>query len=273
MAAAETVVETAHITDMRRRADYILNPVEVESVLQRYAAALEEYFGEENAQALISASRILRTDAGADTVLYGDGTYRALPEGGTALLELTRFTESGVFDPEDYPTVDNSYLVVLQGAGGGGAMGNSGAIPFGGDAGGYAVVRVLPHISGPFTVTIGIGGAGIYGYSSSDLRDGNDGGDTSFGPFCVKGGKGGVRGTNTVPEARTYGAYTAEVGTSGSTGSGGSSMFGVGGANNAVREMDAGSGGIGAGGGAQSAYMGCSGAGGNGIVIVYGCPR
>lgn len=273
VAAAETVVESAHITDRRPRADYILNPVEVEAAVAKYAAALEDYFGEENAEALLSASRILRTDAGAKNVLYGDGTYRPLPEGGTALVELARFTESGVFEPSDYPTVDNSYVVVLQGAGGGGAFAYSTNNPQGGNAGGYAVVRVLPHISGPYTVTVGAGGAGVIGFTQSEYSAGNDGGDTTFGPFCAKGGKGGVYGSTEAPAAITYGVYTAGVGTSGATGAGGSSMFGTGGANNVGGKLDAGNGGIGAGGGAQSDFKYYSGAGGDGIVIVYGCPK
>ncbi len=273
VAAGETVIEAAHITDLRPRADYILNPKDVDAAIAEYAAALETYFGEENAETLISASRILRTDAGANTVLYGDGTYRPLPEGGAAMVELCRFTSSGTFDPAAYPTVDNSYLVVLQGAGGSGAFGSQGRYVRGGDAGGYAVLRLMPHMTGPYAVRIGVGGAGVTGASMSDYKNGNPGGDTSFGLFSVRGGAGGTIDQSVFPAGITYGVYTSAVGTIGIGGRGASSYFAAGPKNSMNLQQNAENGGIGAGGAAQSSLNYYSGAGGNGIVIVYGCPR
>ena len=272
VSAGETVVEAAHITDLRPRADYILNPKDVEAAVAEYAAALEAYFGAENAEALISASRILRTDAGADTVLHGDGVYRALPALGTAMTELCRFTASGTFDPADYPTVDGAYTVVLQGAGGSGAVGAESSIARGGDAGGYAVVQVMPHLSAPFAVTVGVGGKGVIAASAAEYRGGNPGGDTSFGPFRVRGGAGGTLGITTFPPGFTYGAYTSEVGSIGMTGRAGGSLFSPAVRNNGYEQKDAADGGIGAGGAAQAFVGYYSGNGGDGIVIVYGCP-
>lgn len=175
--------------------------------------------------------------------------------------ELVRFTESGTFRPADYPSLDDLYIIVLQGAGG------SGYVNQGGGAGGYAVVKTVLSEEA-YTVTIGAGGAGRYvGGNYDNIYSGYRGGSTAFGPFVVPGGLGGESDAEPV----TVGAFQAEVGTSEK---GGDSFFGVGGARVAANTGNGNPGGIGAGGGACPVpYSGrsyYSGAGGDGLVIVYG---
>ncbi len=251
------------LTDERPRADYILNPIEVEAALARYEAALSEYFDGADAAAIVAASQVLRTDGAAEDVLCGDGVYRALPDSATPLVELCRFTESGTFVPADYPAKDSFYTVVLQGAGGSGGRGTG---CYGGQSGGYTVVQAI--LTGEsYPVTVGVGGEARYGISANSAGRGNDGGETSFGPFTVPGGAGGY---NSKASALTVGVYTASAGTNGVNGTGGDSLFGAGGANSNTGNGYPG--GLGAGGGAglysSASY---SGAGGDGVVIVLGC--
>ncbi len=272
--AGESVIESAHITDRRVRADYILNRVEVEAVLEEYRAAICEYFDGEDAARIIEASKIFRKDAGADTVLTGDGEYH--PAAGR-LVELVRFTEDGTFSPAAYPSVGSLYTVVIQGAGGAGGWANIYDI-CGGCAGAAYTVSNLPlDAEKTYAVTVGKGGAGATSAFYTDALPGTDGGASSFDGFFVPGGKGGQRkdyldaGTVTM-EAAKAGIYTASVGTCGSGGGGADSLLGCGGAN-APEGGDpsvVSPSGYGAGGGACAIVNAPSGDGGDGIVIVYG---
>ena len=243
VAAAETVIESAHITDRRIKADYILNKLDIEETLARYETALEKYFGEADAAALAEAAAVIQTDAGADMVLCGDGTYRSAILDGDKKTELVRFTVSGVFSAADYPTQNGLYDIVLQGGGGSGAVASEENQSTGGGA---------------------AKSADSFGY-------GLDGGSTSFGPFTVPGGAGGVYGDK-VQESVSVGSFTAEAGTAGSGGHGGDSLFAAGGMNN--YSGVGGNGSLGSGGGAGYKLLGSStsGAGGGGVVILYGVP-
>ncbi len=258
----QTEIPADTLTDERVQADYVLNPKEVAAAIEEYKAALSAYFDGEDADTLADAAKILKKDKGGSTVLCGDGVYRPLPASGRPMTELCRFTESGTFYPADYPTEGGLYTLVLQGGGGGGGRGTAHR---GGSSGGYAVLEtLLPGDSYP--VTVGKGGAARYGVSNSSNANGNDGAETVFGPFRVPGGAGGKNGSVT---PATVGLYTCTVGTDGPSGQGGSSLFGEGGKNSSTG--NAFPGGIGAGGGACSySSGGSSGAGGDGIVIVYG---
>lgn len=198
---------------------------------------------------------------GLDEADTPDDAFQAIHGllGSKDLVELVRFTTDGTFNPASYPTTDGLYTVVLQGAGGSGANHLPG---YGGGAGAVAVIANLPLLSGIVPVTVGKGGVGVR-YTGDAYYDGNDGGGTSFGGFFVPGGKGGPY--SDAPTPVTAGIFTANVGTKSA---GGDSFLGKGGLNST--SSNGGTGGIGAGGGAATAYGSVSGAGGDGVVIVYG---
>ena len=283
LAAGETVIETSHLTDMRQRASYILNTMDVEALLKEYKKAINGYFDTEDAAAIAEAASVVRTDRGTYEVLCGDGIYRDATTVANGRVELCRFTESGTFRPADYPTVDGRYDIVLQGGGGSGAAATqTGDVTvYGGSAGGYMTlsgVALIPDKEYP--VTVGKGGAALpkgTGNGSTSVQSaGNDGGDTSFWNYTVPGGKGGTMNTEPQPVATV--GFTSEVGTMGENGKGGDSHFARGGANGCVGfgiTRAAGDGTLGAGGGAMvkyDLYVGKTGAGGDGIVILYGTP-
>jgi len=275
VAAGAKALTPAVITDSRPRADYILNRLEVSELLAQYEAALREFFDAEDARALASAAKTVRTDAGADTVLCGDGTYRPASLDGFAYEELVRFTADGTFNPAEYPTRDGLYHVILQGGGGSGAYGTAANKSYGGEAGGFLSVSRLPLRSGVrYPVKVGAGGQGFAPETGiSIVGKGYDGGATSFAGFSVSGGRGGIYGSDTSFETPAVsGSFTHEVGTTGSSGKGGDSLFAAGGRNNMSGAGGAGA--MGSGGGAaykssnDGSYL--SGKGGDGLVIIYG---
>lgn len=114
-------------------------------------------------------------------------------------VELCRFTESGTFDPADYPTADGLYDVYIVGGGGGQRLRqgvnvswDSGDMAAGG-GGGYA--KLLKNIAVTSIVPVTVGAAGIRRRweNTTGLQgweEGSDGGDTSFGTFgTANGGK------------------------------------------------------------------------------------
>lgn len=275
VAAGESVIESAHIMDLRVRADYILNRLEVEELLEKYRTAMENYFNTEDADRLVEASKIVRGDAGAGTVLCGDGLYR---EYAGKLTELVRFTGDGTFCPADYPSVGGVYTVLIQGAGGSGGWGHDSHPVYGGCAGAtYVASNLMLDESKTYNVTIGKGGAGVTDITIHGGCAGKDGGETSFDGFTVPGGRGGQRkdqvdnGTHTMLGAQA-GVYTAAVGTLLRGGKGADSVLGKGG-QNVIDEDDLSlmiPSGSGAGGGACGIPYKYSGAGGDGAVVIYG---
>ena len=129
------------------------------------------------------------------------------------------------------------------------------------------LTAVIPHLplTGAVPVTPGKGGTGKK--LAGGASDGFAGGDTVFGNFRVPGGEGGGYSSAFVPTPATAGIFTASVGTAAA---GAPSLLGAGGVSSAVG--DGVPGGIGAGGGRTSASGCTSGAGGDGVVIVYGVP-
>ena len=272
VAAGESVIEQMHLTDKRVRADYILNRVEVDVVLAEYSRAIRDYFDGEDAARIIEASKIFRKDAGTDTVLTGSGEYH--PAAGR-LTELVRFTADGIFSPAEYPSVGGLYTVVIQGAGGSGGWGN--VFPaFGGCAGAVYTAANLPlDQTKTYSVTVGKGGEAVVGNHIHASKKGADGGPSSFDGFFVSGGVGGMLeseiGTVTM-QAAVAGLYTAPIGTLGDGGKGADSLLGRGGVN-VIESGDPSAvvpEGYGAGGGSCGVVDAPSGAGGDGVVIVYG---
>jgi hypothetical protein len=283
VAANETVIEADALTDMRPRASYILNTMDVEEVLQQYKRAITDHFDTEDAAAIARAAAFLRTDGGARQVLCGDGVYRDATAITNGRVELCRFTEDGVFKPEDYPTADGRYDIVLQGGGGGGASATQtgSVIVYGGAAGGYMCLTGLTLIPDKeYAVTVGKGGEALpegSGTGSNSVQSpGNDGGDTTFWNYTVPGGKGGP--LNSQPQPVTACGFTAEVGSEGDDGRGGDSHLAHGGRSGTAgpgNYRNAQSGALGSGGGALTkygTYIAKTGAGGDGVVIVYGIP-
>ena len=284
--ANETVIENAALTDLRPRASYILNTMDVEEVLEQYKRAITDHFDTEDAVAMAQAAALLRTDGGPRQVLCGDGVYRDATTITNGRVELCRFTESGTFKPADYPTADGRYDIVLQGGGGGGASAKQtgDVILYGGSAGGYLSLSGIVLIPDKeYSVIVGKGGAAIPGMQDEDTA-GNDGGATAFWNYSVSGGAGGPLNGDPVPV--TVCGFTPETGTASAYGKGGDSHFGTGGRNGRTgygdeltpfeeRHWNALGGGIGAGGGSMEKYgnwVNQSGAGGDGIVIIYGIP-
>ncbi|MBI2514780.1 hypothetical protein HYV91_01140 [Candidatus Wolfebacteria bacterium] len=96
------------------------------------------------------------------------------------------FTSSGTFTP---PAGVTLVWVTMVGGGGGGASGYWSNSQVGGGGGGAeSVLRFPVAVSGPVTVTIGVGGSG--GAVNGGI--GGAGTQTSFGSVSVTGGKGGV---------------------------------------------------------------------------------
>ncbi len=274
---ARTVgAETASFTDLRVRADYILNRMEVEEILDRYEAAIADFFDVQDAASLAKIANVVKTNAGAGTVLCGDGIYRAAVLDGEKKEELVRFTASGVFNPSAYPTKDGRYDVILVGGGGSGAWGSADNKSYGGEAGGVRVIAGLPLLAGSsYTVTIGAGGAGVkVTPGATPTKVGQRGSATWFAGFYAAGGQGGDYGS-TLTSAGTptqENGYTHNMGTTGASGRGGDSLLAAGGRNNMNGQGNPGS--LGSGGGAcyKSGNDGTyySGKGGDGIVIIYG---
>ena len=286
VAAGETQIENTMLTDLRPRASYILNTMDVEAVLEEYKRAITDHFSTEDAAAMAQAAAVLRTDGGSRQVLCGDGAYRDVASITSGRVELCRFTESGTFRPADYPTADGRYDIVLQGGGGSGASTHqTGAdLIYGGAAGGFLSLSGITLIPEKvYSVTVGKGGQAIASGVNTSTA-GNDGGATAFWNYSVPGGAGGPLNGEPVPV--TVCGFTSETGTASAYGKGGDSHFGMGGGNGRTgygdeltpheeRHWSAGDGGIGAGGGSMEKYgtwVNRSGAGGDGIVIIYGIP-
>ena len=274
VAAGAVSLTEADLTDERVRADYVLNRVDVDSVLARYESALSAYFGTQDAQAIARAAAVVSTDAGADAVLCGDGAYRVPSRIGPVRAELTRFTSPGdyTFDPAEHPAADGTYEFVLQGAGGSGAHGLTGSGAQGGSAGEFVRTPPIPLRPGVCAaIRVGSGGTGVY-EANGTQRGGRSGGATTLTvlgeSFRAEGGAGGgIEGNRNWPPDESPRA--------GSTVSGAPSLLADGGANytgTSVGEGIAGT--LGSGGGTSftPAYLPArrSAPGGDGAVIVYG---
>ncbi|MBR2848763.1 MAG: hypothetical protein IKL02_10945 [Kiritimatiellae bacterium] len=283
------LIETAEHSPLEREITLVVTVSNVQSVTAVIPAATSvsrEEFEEHSEDEVIHITAEEREawNNKADLDEEGKISTEYLPDlrdllGVKELVELVRFTSSGTFDPSDYPTADGLYTIVLQGAGGSG--GNT-SLHYGGSAGALNVVSNVPLPAKTFDVIVGAGGAPVYvgpdGTMADEPKEGKDGGETQFGPYYAPGGPGGVYNggyDETIePEPAEFSGFRSEVGT---LLKGGDSFFGKGGATPSSGEKgDGGAGGIGAGGGScrgNPVTLGTSyysGAGGDGLVIIYG---
>jgi hypothetical protein len=139
-------------------------------------------------------------------------------------------------------------------------------------------LTLIPDMEYP--VTVGKGGEALPRGSGNGMyvvqSPGNDGGDTSFWNYTVPGGKGGTKDEH--PQPVNLSGFSVDVGSIGENGKGGDSHFARGGksgrASYSITRV-AENGYMGSGGGSVTKYdlyVGPSGAGGDGVVIIYGIP-
>ncbi len=181
---------------------------------------------------------------------------------GVRLLDEQTFAVSTTYTP---PAGAKFYVVEAQAAGGGGGAGRRNASAGngyggGGGAGGALSRHVITVAESPgaVTVTIGAGGTGATGRSTTgDGNNAANGGTSRFGPLYFIGGRGGAGGTTT---AGAGGPATGWHQFQPATGTGGASDLGNG--ISGTRGMGA-AGGGGGGGGSTSTVNGLGGNGGS----------
>lgn len=209
---------------------------------------------------------------------------------------------AGVLDPSSFNGVTNTYSnagsftvtvpsnsswtavnmrFTLQGAGGGGGGAHSSRSPAAGGGGGAgaAVTVTIANVTpgATYTLVIGTGGSGAYGYAN-----GGNGGNTTFAGYSATGGTGGGGADSGAQYPLPYGAGGSIGGQNGSVygtpygGAGGSSAYGAGGAASVSPNpygVNGNAGGSGAGGSGAVAvhtdnYWVTGGNGGNGYAII-----
>jgi hypothetical protein len=160
------------------------------------------------------------------------------------LVELVRFTSSGTFNPADYPSAGNRYLIMILGAGGGSyksdtstdyfASGGAGAMQF--------IDLYLPPNSPVTSFPVVIGAASLD----------SDGGTTSFWCWQAPGGK---KATSYAQygQGGQAGSFTGERGTDDH---GGNTLYGRGASSSSS---------AGRGGGSWRNKVG-----GGGLCVIYG---
>lgn len=176
------------------------------------------------------------------------------------MKELVRFTASGTFDPKNYPSKNNLYILMILGGGGGGGIGPS-TDGFLGGWSGNMILTPPTVITSSMSVIVGAGGTSQSVGGASIV-------DTGSYRFTVLGGSPGIdRFTdptlligNIVYHYNQHGTWANK--------DGGPSMYGKGGLyNSSGNGSDATGYGAGGGGGAAG-YSG--GKGSPGLVIVFG---
>jgi hypothetical protein len=190
---------------------------------------------------------------------------------GVRLLDEQTFNTSTTYTP---PTGAKFYVVEAQAAGGGGGAGRRNASAGngyggGGGAGGALSRHVITVAEAPgaLTVTVGAGGTGATGRSTTgDGSNASNGGTSRFGPLYFIGGRGGAGGT---VSAGAGGPATGWHQFQPATGTGGASDLGN--APAGTRGIGA-AGGGGGGGGTTSSVTGLGGNGGSRVdsdIMVY----
>jgi len=140
------------------------------------------------------ASSLDFVGTGVTATHVGPAVTVTIPGGGGGFLKGDAFTASGTWTA---PTgVTGIWLTMIAGGGSGSAR-IAAASGGGSGASGEFVSRFsIKVIAGTsYTVTIGAGGVGLAAGLVAATA-GNPGGDTSFGPFYVRGGAGGTSGGN-----------------------------------------------------------------------------
>ena len=98
---------------------------------------------------------------------------------------------SGVFEVLSGKATVSVYILAA-GGGGAGFSADSSRIGSGG-GGGYQIVEVT-LVPGVYSITIGVGGSGVHGYSVLSTVTGGTGGDTTAFGYTCTGGTGGSSG-------------------------------------------------------------------------------
>jgi len=147
---------------------------------------------------------VFNAPGGGTALVATGGVISDYPDGAGTIYRAHVFTSSGTFDVTTAATgsLPNNveYLVVAGGGGGGGcnqqAGGGGGAGGFRTNVSGHSLAgSAFPVSPGPYTVTVGSGGAGG---PSSPGTTGSKGGQSIFGPGPITsegGGGGGFSGT------------------------------------------------------------------------------
>mgnify|MGYP004569689479 FL=1 len=275
-----TSVATSDVGDVRELGGLMSEKANLRLMLREYLGELDPLDAIEVGR-IRHASRIISSNAGAATVLCGDGKYRtpAILRRVAAKSYLTpgKFE----FSTADYPSEGDMYDIEIQGAGGGGGSYNGTDYRGGGGgAGAYLAVSrtVLRHPK--CSITVGAGGAGVPGGC------GLDGEASSFDGFTAAGGAGGGGGAKCFGGAGGVGGmcsggagFDGTPSSSGefftTVGAGGRSHFGdgapaagSGGAADGIAAENPGSGGSGAIS-EPGTFGKVGGRGGDGAVIVY----
>jgi|GEM_PF-3897487 len=265
LAADAAVIAEADVADRRVRADYILNRLEVEAALDEYRGALADYFDGADAEALAAAAQTVRRDAGAGTVLCGDGQYRAA---AGELVELARYDTPGshLFDPAACPAKNDLYTVVIQGGGGSGPFVKLADGPIGGGAGKYLCVSGLTLRPGrSYPLFVGAGGAAV---GEPRPQRGRAGGASWFLSAELYAAAGGAAGDYTTRTG--YAAQTDFF--AGNALGGGASLLADGGVSPTAELGRGRPGTLGSGGsrGYSTGEAYTSGVGGDGAVVIFG---
>lgn len=187
-AGTTPAIETEDITDKRVLAGYASVKNDILLVLKEYLGEIDPLDGDEIA-GIRRVIDTVKSTAGENTVLCGDGVYRDFPI--TVREIAAEYTEPGdyTFTPADYPSEGGIYDIEVQGAGGaGGSHNGDGVRGGGGGAGAYVMASRVKIRRDSVAVTVGKGGEGVPG------GDGGDGGSSSFGGLIANGGSGGKGG-------------------------------------------------------------------------------
>lgn len=272
-------VEEEDITDRRILAGYASSKEDLMLLLREYIGEIAPVTAGEMTNIRQSAS-VVRTNAGANTVLCGDGEYRQNPAALRVVAAV--YTDPGdyVFDTAVCPSVGEVYDIEVQGAGGGGGSYNgAGSRGGGGGGGAFITASKVSFPRGTAKIRVGLGGVGVPGGS------GSDGGFSAVDGFVANGGKGGLGGALATGGKGGAGLYSGGAGADGDSadngtlyttcGMGGSSYYGDGAPSKSgigsVSGIDAEYPGAGGSGGTAESgtFSEAGGSGGNGMVTVY----
>ena len=277
-AGSAPTVEYEDITDRRVLAGYASGKEDLRLMLREYLGEIAPVTGMELSR-MRAAAKTVKQDAGANTVLCGDGVYRNAPVMVRAVAECYTVPGEYTFEWEKYPSENGLYDIEVQGGGGGGGSHNGReARGGGGGAGAFLSACGITFSRDSVPVKVGGGGRGVPGGS------GEDGGDSSVGGFIAKGGRGGGGGVFANGGFGGAGMFSGGDGTDGASaggiitpvsGSGGDSYYGDGAVSpageGAVSGVSADACGAGGSGGTCDAgtFSKAGGSGGHGKVIIY----
>lgn len=278
-AGTAPVIDNSDITDRRVLAGYASVKEDLLVIIREYLGEIDPVDSAEMGQ-LRHIIGIVSDRNGGDTVLCGDGEYRALPITRREVAMEFEFPGDDTFIPEEFPSEGGIYDIEVQGAGGGGgAFGGLSRRGGGGGGGAYLTVSGITLPKAAYKITVGEGGRGVLG------AGGTDGTASAFDGFIAEGGKGGKGGISSEGGEGGMGLFRGENGYDGAPiegseiytycGKGGYSKYGAGAFSVAGSSATDGIDGEypGAGGSGASCNTGAAdkkgGRGGDGKVTVY----